>query len=324
MEKLKIYLSNFSIILMSVCFIFILLEISLRIKNSLILDYDIEMWKYSKKLKLESPNPLINHIHRVNSSAKLQDIDININSLGIRGNDEDLKKWSNAQKKILIIGSSITLGWGIEEDYVLNKIIEKKASEQDLNWIVLNGGVGNYNTERYINNYLENYSKLEPDTLIVQYFINDAEILDSRKGNFFTRNFHIGVFFWKYISLIKSDVRKETIFEHYTNVYELEKRNNYVNKYISKLNSHCIENNIRCIILYTPDLNLISSINKLRFANEYVKNISNDLDMEFLDLTKNFINLREKKLTNLNYNDKHPNSFSHKIMGNLIFEYLIN
>ena len=41
-----------------------IVETFLRIKNHFIIDYDIEMWKYSKYLKIPHKNSKINHIHK--------------------------------------------------------------------------------------------------------------------------------------------------------------------------------------------------------------------------------------------------------------------
>ena len=35
-----------------------------------------------------------------------------------------------------------------------------------------------YNTERYINNYFENWSKLQFTDIVVHFFVNDTEIIN--------------------------------------------------------------------------------------------------------------------------------------------------
>jgi hypothetical protein len=42
----------------------IICESILRIKHSIIPNYDIEMWKYAKLLKVKSENEKIGHIHK--------------------------------------------------------------------------------------------------------------------------------------------------------------------------------------------------------------------------------------------------------------------
>ena len=316
---LNILVSIFSLLL-----IFIIIEMGLRIKNKFVIDYDIEMWRYSKELKVKSNDKEINHEHKKNSSAILQNVEISINSKGMRGNDIDLENWQISNKKILFIGSSITLGWGVNERMVQNKILERKAKENNLNWATLNGGIGNYNTERYVKNFLINYKDLKPDVVILQYFINDAEVLNYQDGNFFSRNFHLGVFLWKYLAKIKSDIIKENIYDYYKRVYLDEEKSQIVKNNLINFQNFCKKNDIRCIIFYTPDLNLINTIDKLEFAKRYVEEISEEMNMEFFDLTYIFKTLKDKKLTNSEYKDRHPNSFAHTIFADNLYKYLVN
>ena len=119
LKSSKTYFINFLILIASITIIFIVIETFLRIKNHFVINYDVEMWKYSKKLKTAVTNPKINHIHKKNKSAILQNVEIKINSLGMRGDDEDIQKWQSSDLKILFIGSSIMLGWGVKEEFIL-------------------------------------------------------------------------------------------------------------------------------------------------------------------------------------------------------------
>ena len=49
--------------------------------------------------------------------------------------------------------------------------------------------MGNYNAERYINNYFENWEKLNFSDIIIHFFVNDTEVIEPAKVNFFTNNF---------------------------------------------------------------------------------------------------------------------------------------
>ena len=51
----------------------------------------------------------------------------------------------------------------------MSKINKKK-------WKFINGGVGNYNAERYVNNFLENWSDLAITDIIIHFFVNDTEL----------------------------------------------------------------------------------------------------------------------------------------------------
>ena len=324
LKSFKTYFINFLILITSITIIFIVIETFLRIKNHFVINYDVEMWKYSKELKTAVKNSKINHIHKKNKSAILQNVEIKINSLGMRGDEEDIQNWQSSDLKILFMGSSIMLGWGVKEKFVLNNIVEDLAKKNDKSWATLNSGIGNYNTQRYVNNYLENNKNLNPDIIIVQYFINDAEILTSNRGNLITRNFHLGVLLWKYISLFEDDLSVRNIDDYYKKIYKDEKTNKIVKRNLLKLKKHCKDKNIRCILVYTPDIDLLKSGYNFKFIKKYLLEIVKELDMEFLDVTdaiKNNINL---KMTNIEYKDRHPNSKAHEIIGETIYKYLIN
>jgi|LULK01.1.fsa_nt_gb lysophospholipase L1-like esterase len=324
LKSFKTYFINFLILITSITIIFIVIETFLRIKNHFVINYDVEMWKYSKELKTAVKNLKINHIHKKNKSAILQNVEIKINSLGMRGDEEDIQNWQSSDLKILFIGSSIMLGWGVKEKFVLNNIVEDLAKKDDKSWATLNSGIGNYNTQRYVNNYLENNKNLNPDIIIVQYFINDAEILTSNRGNLITRNFHLGVLLWKYISLFEDDLSVRNIDDYYKKIYKDEKTNKIVKRNLLKLKKHCKDKNIRCILVYTPDIDLLKSGYNFKFIKKYLLEIVKELDMEFLDVTdaiKDNINL---KMTNIEYKDRHPNSKAHEIIGETIYKYLIN
>ena len=152
----KIFI-NFLIVSFSFLFTFFLCEILLRAKHTLFYDYDIEQWRYAKKLKIKHLNTKIGHTHIVSKKAKLQGVTIKINKYGQRDREytnEDLKKFD---RSFLFIGSSITLGWGVESNDTFISKLNVLSKAQNKNWLFINGGIGNYNTERYVNNYFENW-----------------------------------------------------------------------------------------------------------------------------------------------------------------------
>src|SRR4029078_8235835 len=88
-------------------------EVVLPVKNSTMTNYDIEMWRYARDLKFRSDNPVLGHDHLKNASARLQSVEIRTDEWGLRGplvppRDPDVRS-------ILLLGSSITLGWGVKE-----------------------------------------------------------------------------------------------------------------------------------------------------------------------------------------------------------------
>ena len=203
---IKKILLNSLIVSLSFLFTFFLCETLLRIKHSLFYDYDIEQWRYAKKLKIKNANSKIGHTHIVSKKAKLQGVEIKINKYGQRDieyNNTDLKKFD---RSFLFIGSSIALGWGVESDNTFINRLNYLSKSQNKNWLFINGGIGNYNTERYINNYFENWQNLKFTDVVIHYFVNDSEVINQDNSNFFTRNFQTAVILWKYLNSLKSEL----------------------------------------------------------------------------------------------------------------------
>src|ERR1700730_10465068 len=60
-------------------------EVILRVKNSSMKTYDIEMWRYAKDLKVRSDDPALDFDHVKSRSSVLQGVTIRLNEWGLRG-----------------------------------------------------------------------------------------------------------------------------------------------------------------------------------------------------------------------------------------------
>src|SRR5882724_1770369 len=109
----------YSIILFVVSFIAAaaFAEVAVSLKNSSMTNYDVEMWRYAKELKQPSPDPVRGHEHVKNSSAVLQSVNIRTDDWGMRGGPVAPRRPDT--RRILVLGDSITLGWGVAEEDVL-------------------------------------------------------------------------------------------------------------------------------------------------------------------------------------------------------------
>ncbi len=316
---------NFFLIVITTLITLLLLEIFLIFKSYLIIDYDTEMWRYSKHLKEKSQNILINHVHQKNKKYVLQKIEISTNEIGLRGSNMDLRQWKRSANKILILGGSVTLGWGVEEKFTLAKILENSLLSNNVSAKVLNAGVGNYNTQRSINNFFENLETLRPNIIILQYFINDADILKSYKNDneflsFIKQNFHIGVYLFKFLSSFNEKYQYDNIDSYYEDVYLNKGGYKIVENEILRLSEYCKSKNIRCIITYTPDLRFIKH-ERLNFIRNKIRDTAIKNNYEFLDFTDTFYNANPKDFLNL-YNDPHPNKSFNYIQSNILLNHL--
>ena len=321
MLNFKKLLRSSLIVLISVLVGLLICESILRVKHMFVINYDIEMWKYAKKLKTKVENNKINHVHVKNKSAILQNTEVKINKYGQRDINYDNSTLSNYDRSFLIIGSSVAMGWGVEKEKVFSNQLNKKSKTNNKNWIFINGGVGNYNTERYINNYFENWSRLEFSDIIVHFFVNDTEIIEPTKVNFFTNHFHLGVVVWKLLNSYISVFNPEKVEKYYKDRYQ----NNYegfiiAKKELLKLSDHCKKNSLNCHIILMPDIHKLNPY-KLNFINKKMKKLSAELEFQFHDLLSIFEGKDEMTVWN-KYGDPHPNAYANTLMSENIFLYL--
>ncbi len=309
-----------------------LLEVFLVIKNGDGKNYDIEMWKYSRELKRISANPNLGHEHIPNKSAKLQNVDIHINSFGMRGAEPN----SQADLKILCLGNSITFGWGVDEDKIypellkkdLNKFIEEnpssKLAQRYMSIDVGNAGIGNYNTVREVELFLTKYEDLKPNVIILGSFIRDPEIIPAPKHNWLLENSQLAVTLWSRFEQIKRASGLESSFEeHYKNIY----KDDYegwikTQEAYKKLADYAKANNIRVIVAMIPDIHNLHNYPFI-YIHDKVRLLAEANGFEFIDLYDSFSTIETQEEIWAMPGDPHPNALGHKLIGEQIFNYLV-
>jgi len=295
------------------------LEIALRLKNSAMTNYDIEMWRYSKELKVRSENPALGHVHLKSRSAVLQSVVIRTNEWGLRGGPQ--AQYDKATRRILFLGGSITLGWGVhEEDTVtvrLQRMLQAKGEKVE----VLNGGVGNYNAQRYVERFFQELKGLNPDDIVVQFFLRDAEYLDPGRDNFILRNSQLAVTTWIAASRLLNRTGEASLYDHYVGVYkESEPGYGAMRESLKKLAEYARQNNIRIYLAMTPDVHNLKDY-QFEFVHQRMKIIADEFGYQYVDLLPAFRGLSPKEVWAMP-GDPHPNSLGHKLMAEAILPIL--
>ncbi|MBL8707169.1 MAG: SGNH/GDSL hydrolase family protein [Rhodospirillales bacterium] len=140
------------------------------------MQYDLEMWKYARHVKRVSENPELGHAHRPGAREMLMGREVTTNSLGLRDREIDPEK-KPAATRILMLGDSITFGWGVRQDLTVPQRLQSALGGSGVE--VINSGVGNYNTRMEVEYFLTEGYKLKPDIVVLNYFVNDAEPVPS-------------------------------------------------------------------------------------------------------------------------------------------------
>ena len=99
------------------------------------------------------------------------------NSMGFRGDEFDDKRTIN-EKKIIFLGDSFTFGEGVKDKdtFALRTVDKLNEKEQkDLRYVSYNFGVGGLNTKQSVTLLKKVAIESQPDMVILNYNLNDAE-----------------------------------------------------------------------------------------------------------------------------------------------------
>src|SRR5205809_7660958 len=94
-----------------------------RVKNSSMTNYDIEMWRYAKELKIRSGDPHLDFDHVKSKSSVLQGVTLRLNEWGLRGGP--VESLPPDARRILFLGGRITLGRGVAVEVAVQPRVER-------------------------------------------------------------------------------------------------------------------------------------------------------------------------------------------------------
>ena len=277
------------------------------------------MGRYSKELKTASANPILGHEHLKNTSAILQSVNIRLNELGMRG--APIPPRSPGKRRIVLLGSSITLGWGVPEEETLAVRLEELFQRNHEDVEVLNAGVGNYNAVRYVELFLTRLRTLQPDDIVVHYFINDAETLEPGGGNFLVRHSQLAATVWTIAKQYSAGVGERGLEEHYRKVYAPDAPGYLAMKNaLRRLSDYTQEHGIRLYLAMMPDIHNLTDY-RFGYIHELLREISGELGYNYIDLYPGFAGLTPEAIWSIP-GDPHPNGYGHQIMADTLYPAL--
>ena len=199
-------------------------EVAVRVMASQSLVYNIEMVRYATELKTADPRGEVSHVHRPNASARLMGVDVALNSLGHRG--PDLPPKSADRKRVFVLGSSVTMGWGVPLAQTFTSLAEERFNEQlplgrATHVEIANAGIGNYNTFAQSRLFAHQYAALKPDLVVLHYFISDPEPRPPGKNSFVLRHSFFAAYCYdRFRTLGLAAEGKNDLLKHYSEIYD--------------------------------------------------------------------------------------------------------
>lgn len=294
-------------------------EAVLRIKNSSMTNYDIEMWRYAKELKVPSTNLDLGHEHIKNASALLQSVNIRTNEWGLRG--AAVPPRDPNTRRILVLGGSITLGWGVPEQDTMTERLASMFAQNGQKVEVLNAGIGNYNAGRYVELFLRDLTGLLPSDIVVHYFLRDAEKLDPGGGNIVLRNSELAVTFWIATTRLLGKTGERSLVDHYKEVYaETNPGFRAMQNSLRKLAEYAKGKGIRLYLAMTPDVHNLAHY-EFGFIHQTMRRIAERDGYVYIDLLPAFGTLSPEQVWAMP-GDPHPNGTGHELMAKALYPAL--
>lgn len=308
------------IFLLSLAIFFLAGEAIIRLYLLTTTVYDIEMSRYATIMKADSSNPLIGHVHKPNTSARLMNVMVHINSDGFRDREHQIEK--SEKYRIIFLGDSLTFGWGVEDKDTFKSFIEKRLNKLYPAEII-NFGTGNYNTEQEVNLFLEKGLKYKPDEVVVFYFINDAETTPVKSHLWFLGYSHLITFYWSRVhALINNLVPSRDFYAYYAGLYQDDQagwRN--TRKAFLELRDICQRNGIKLKVVLLPELH---DTEHYPFQKEYalVESFLTENNVSSLNLSPFFKEYKDPMRLWVAKDDAHPNGDAHKLIADHAMDFI--
>ena len=294
-------------------------EVLVRIFLAFNTVYDIEMTRYSNEVKITSDTNLA-HEHRPFAVATLMNVDVQINSDGLR--DREYSSEPSDAYRIIFLGDSLTFGWGVQRKDTFEYRLEERLNEAS-KVEILNFGIGNYNTQQELGLFVKKGLKYHPDKVVVFYFINDAEPTPQLSELAFRRHSRLLTFAWSRINIILSKYSQNRGFLHqYSQLYvEGQPGWKATKGAFRTLRSLSAQNNIALQVVLLPELHDLRSP---PFQREYalVEQFLNDEAIPVLDLTPYFAGVEDPLSLWVAEDDAHPNSEAHRMIADFSQQFI--
>jgi lysophospholipase L1-like esterase len=278
------------------------------------------MSRYARALKIDAGNPLIGHVHRPGAEARLMNTTVTINSAGFRDDEYALER--NARRRIILLGDSLTFGWGVEKEESFEHLLEQQLDARSPTELI-NFAAGNYNTVQQVNLFLEKGLAYQPDQVIVFYFINDAEGVPKRSRFPWLGSVRVVTFYW---SRIKALVARFSESAGYEEWYEALYRDDAegwraAQRAFLQLREVCAAHDIALQVVLLPELHELVDY-PFEAEHSAVSGFLEANGIRSLDLTPFFAGETDPQSLWVAADDAHPNAEAHRRIAEYSLDFI--
>jgi lysophospholipase L1-like esterase len=302
-------------------FIFLVLaELALRVYLTHHIFYDVEMLRYAQTLKIDAENSLIGHVHRPGSEVTLMNVSVRTNSAGFRDDEYSLEKGD--RWRIIFLGDSLTLGWGVEKESTFEQLLEHELNMRTPTEVI-NLAAGNYNTVQEVNLFLDKGVQYHPDQVVLFFFINDAEPTPQPSRLEWLGNFRIVTFYWSRIKALTARLDPSAGFEaYYTGLYRTDAEGwRRSQEALLELRDACRKRGIVLQVVLLPELHDLANYPFAR-EHEQISEFLRASGIQSLDLAPLLAHTADPTTLWVAADDAHPNARAHRLISEHSLDFI--
>lgn len=308
-------------------------EIAIRVLASQRLIYNIEMVKYATLLKMPDPDGELSHVHRPSSHAQLMGVDVALNSLGHRG-PELMNPKDPSRKRVLVLGSSVTLGWGVPLDSTFimraqSRLNTTRPFGPGMSFEFANAGIGNYNTDFQYRLFERQYPIVRPDLVVLHYFVSDVQPRTMGRNSFILKHSYLADFMFDRFSQIrmKFDGHYTDLFSFYENLYaDSSPAWAQTQRQILAMRDRTARDSVPFVVMIIPDIHDLSPGTPYKALYERIDATFHGMGITTINTFDTFQRRFGGDVTTLwiQGDDPHPNARGHALMADILYRYLVD
>jgi lysophospholipase L1-like esterase len=257
-------------------------------------------------------------------------VQVMLNSMGHRSKEIRFPKLPN-EKRIMAVGSSVTMGWGVPQDEVFTALVESRLNqdrkESGTTYTAINAGVANFNTVHQAALFKQQADRVQPDLLVINYFMTDADPIPQQKDSPLLRlSLFFGFLYQKWQGLSASPTGKSP-GDHYRELYtdgnpdwEMSKQG------IRQMKELCERGKTKMVVLITPNPHDLAKDSPYPAIYEKIAATFQGMDIDVINTYPAFFEKYGQNPSQLwvAVGDPHPNANGHRLMADELFKYLAN
>ncbi len=279
-------------------------------------NYVIEMWRYAKLLKTKSNDPKIGHEHIPLSSATLQNVDISINSFGMRGPEPR----QGALHRIAIVGDSMAFGWGVPESDTLRGQLEKKLPNS---YDVVNAGIGNMNIAQAVQLWGKYQDKVSADIIIAIITPRATATVTSKPPSWLIKNSQLAAMTSTFVQQLGSgNFGEDALISGYRKQWASEVGKQILTEAFDHLKQISTQRGVRIIIVSIPEMHDFNDYH-FDFMQSITRNYSDIYGFSYIDPLPSLQGPPTSSFW-VSKRDIHPNRAAFNIISNEIKKAVLN